>query len=206
MPYLAENRFLLAGVLSALSLLAGVFLMGAPFWAALLVAVCLFGGVSLVGSSALDAEIAKAARKLGPESMRAKIREGRAKVAELTDVARTMADTAARERVLRVAAMAERIFDNFEEDPADAAKAGRFLLYLDRFLPLVARYARLSATPEGRELLKERSDDEEFYKLLEVAEESFAQGYKNYLENDVVEMRTFGRVLRKMMDVAEVGR
>jgi hypothetical protein len=79
-------------------------------------------------------------------------------------------------------------------------------LYLDRFLPLIERYVRLSSTPEGRQVLKKSSEDEGFVELLDVVEQGFSNGFQNYLENDVVELRTLSRVMKKMMNVAEIGK
>ena len=141
-----------------------------------------------------------------PSEMAARIERGQATADGIRALAPNVEDGIARIRLLRICDLAERIFSNFEDDPSDLAKAGRFLMYLDRFLPLVERYARLCSTPEGRELLKEEYGDQEFHELLQTAEQSFSQGFKNYLSNDVVEMKAFGRVLKRMMDVAEVGK
>lgn len=138
--------------------------------------------------------------------MSGRIERGRDTADSIREHVPLVDDALARIRLLRICDLAERILDNFEADPADKTKAGRFLMYLDRFLPLVERYARLSSTIEGRELLAHEYGDQEFHQLLETAEQSFTQGFKNYLSNDVVEMKAFGRVLKRMMDVAEVGK
>ncbi|THB66851.1 MAG: hypothetical protein D6E12_09720 [Desulfovibrio sp.] len=143
---------------------------------------------------------------ISESEMDKRIALGKARVEAILKAEPKVPSGEARIRLLRICALAERIFDNFEDDPGDLAKAGRFLMYLDRFLPLVERYARLSSTPEGRELLSEEYNEDEFHELLETAEEGFSKGFKNYLANDVVEMKFFGKVLKRMMDVAEVGK
>lgn len=203
---LLEYGVVLAGAVAALALLFGHFVIGAPLAVNLFVGFALFAGLALIASSWMDLRIASQARALGMNGIDEKIRQGLARVAAIRQLVPAGADKSVRDRVGRIADLAQRIFDNFKDDPSDKAKASRFLLYLDRILPLIERYARLQSTPEGRKMLQESGDDQEFRELLETAEQGFAQGLQNYLENDVVELRTFARVLKKMMHVAEIGK
>ncbi|THB66852.1 MAG: hypothetical protein D6E12_09725 [Desulfovibrio sp.] len=206
MNFLIKNKEIVAGAAGAAALLFGVGVVNAPLWLSFFIGLSLFAGLFLIGSYWWEFQLAQEARALTNVSMQDKVKAGATKVVAIRDLAETIQNPDVQAKVRNICDLADRIFANFEHDPSDLAKAGRFLLYLDRFLPLLERYARLSATPEGRELLAKRSDDEEFFALLDVAEKSFTSGFQNYLENDVVEMRTFGRVLKKMMDVAEVGK
>lgn len=107
------------------------------------------------------------------------------------------------EQVIRICDMGERIFNQLEAEPSDILRSGRLLLYLSRLLPLIEKYARVSSTRTGREML---GRDKEFLEVLNAVEQGFEQGFKNYLEKDVVEIKTVGRILKKMMNVAEIGK
>ena len=71
---------------------------------------------------------------------------------------------------------------------------------------MARHYVRVASTPQGRELLKERKEDEAFLQYLDTAIKGFNQGFKNYLANDVVELKRLGTVVTRMMDVAEIGK
>ena len=206
MHLILKNVEIWAGGLSAVALLVGTLIVHAPLWLSLVVAVCLFIGFYLLGSYWTDIQIQYEATLMTVESMQTKISKGLINVIEIRDLASNIEELDIKDQVIRICDVAYRIFKNFEEDPSDVAKASRFLLYLDRFLPLIERYVRLSSTPEGRQLLAKSSEDEEFVGLLDVVEQGFTNGFQNYLENDVVELRTLSRVMKKMMNVAEIGR
>lgn len=206
MNFFLRNVELVAGVVGAAVMLVGTLVVGAPWWGSVVVGIAVFGGIFLVGSSWMDMRISSEASSLGKEDMLRRIRVARKTVDGIQQLAANVPDKEIHDRLLRVSALADKIFDNFEDDPGDIAKASRFLLYLDRFLPLIEKYAKLSSTPQGREMLQKSGDEEEFKELLQVVEEGFGKGFQNYLENDVVELRTFGRVLKKMIRVAEIGK
>lgn len=206
MQFLQRNIELVAATIGACVMLAGVLLVDAPWWGGVVVGLIVAAGVWLLGSSWTDMRIKSEASGLSTQDMLRRIQESRKKLHAIQGFARDVPDPEVQQRLLRVCSLADRIFKNFEDDPQDIAKASRFLLYLDRFLPLIEKYARLSSTPQGRELLKKSGDDAEFRELLQVVEEGFSKGFQNYLENDVVELRTFGRVLKKMIHVAEIGK
>lgn len=206
MSFLLRNIEITAALAGAAAMLAGVLGVGAPWWAGVAAGVLVFAGVWLLGSSWTDMRIRSEASGLSVQAMLQRIRQGRKKVAAIQEHAKGVPDKDVRERLFRVCTLADRIFANFEDDSQDIAKASRFLLYLDRFLPLIEKYARLSSTSQGRELLQRSGDDVEFRELLQVVEEGFSKGFQNYLENDVIELRTFGRVLKKMIHVAEIGK
>ena len=178
----------------------------APLWLSAVVGGSLFLGLYLIGSHNTDRQITREARNMTGASMQKCIAMGLQNVKQIRRMAYQVREDAIRMQLVRICDLADRIFHNFEQDPSDAAKASRFLLYLDRFLPLIERYARLSATREGRLLLERSGDEAEFRMMLNTVEQGFTQGFENYLQNDVIELRTFGRVLKKMMDVAEIGK
>lgn len=206
MQMILKNVELWAGGVSAAALLVGTLVVHAPVWLSLVVAVCLFIGFCMLGSYWTDIQIQYEATLMTVESVQTKIRKGLENVGDIRNQAKNINGVKIKDQLIRICNVAHRIFKNFEEDSSDVAKASRFLLYLDRFLPLIERYARLSSTPEGRQLLKRSSDDKEFRELLNVVERGFTNGFQNYLENDVVELRTLSRVMKKMMNVAEIGK
>ena len=206
MQMIIKNVELWAGGISAVALLVGTLIVHAPVWLSLVVAVCLFIGFYLLGSYWTDIQIQYEATLMTVESMQTKISKGLMNVIEIRNQASNIEEVKIKDQIIRICEVAYRIFKNFEKDSSDVAKASRFLLYLDRFLPLIERYVRLSSTPEGRQVLKKSSEDEGFVELLDVVEQGFSNGFQNYLENDVVELRTLSRVMKKMMNVAEIGK
>jgi len=206
MQMVVKNVELWAGGISAVALLVGTLIVHAPIWLSLVVAVCLFVGIYLLGSYWTDIQIQYEATLMTVESMQSKISKGLMNVIAIRNQASNIEEVKIKDQIIRICDVAYRIFKNFEEDPSDVAKASRFLLYLDRFLPLIERYVRLSSTSEGRQVLEKSSEDEEFVELLDVVEHGFTNGFQNYLENDVVELRTLSRVMKKMMNVAEIGK
>ena len=203
---LLGNIEILAGAACALLLFAGHFLVGVPIWLNAAVCLALFAGLLLIGSFGLDMRIRREAGSMTMEKLRQKVKEGERNTAKIRRLIADTPDKELRDKIANICDIAERILANFQDDPADLAKAGRFLLYLERFLPLIEKYTRLSATPEGRELLRASNEDDVFAQLLETAEQSFRQGFKNYLEKDAVQLRTLGRTLKKMMTIAEIGK
>jgi 5-bromo-4-chloroindolyl phosphate hydrolysis protein len=202
----ADNAAILAGLAAAVFILAGRLWIGAPFAAAFLIGLALFVGLYLIGSFLDDFMDRREARLMTGADIRRRIKDGLDKVKTIRRQARNIDHPEVRAKVENVADLADRILHNLLNDPEDQAKAGRFLLYLDRFLPLIERYAALSSTPEGREMLKKSKDEDEFLELLDTAETSFKRGLENYLQNDAMELRMLGRTLKKMMNVAEIGK
>lgn len=198
-----ENFEIVSGALAALVLLAGNFVIGAPIWASVTVAAALFAGLYLIGSFWTEIQIEREAGQMTLNGMRSKIREGGEMLRAIRELSRGMVQKEIREQVIRICDMGERIFNQLEADPSDILRSSRLLLYLGRFLPLIENYARVSSTRTGREML---GRDKEFLEVLNAVEQGFEQGFKNYLEKDVVEIKTMGRILKKMMNVAEIGK
>ncbi len=206
MDAFARHIEIWAGLAAAAALLAGVILFQAPLTPALVVAVLLYAGLYLIGVDRTENAIRKEARGLTRERMLEKIREGNKRLAVIRELGRKAGDPEVRDQILRICETGDLIFQNFGEDPDDVARSARFLLYLDRLLPLIEKYVRLSTTAAGRELLAEGGEGAEFREMLDTVEAGFNQGLKNYLAGDATEMRTFGRVLKRMMKTAEIGK
>jgi 5-bromo-4-chloroindolyl phosphate hydrolysis protein len=197
-----KNFELWSGGIAAVFLLAGVFIAGAPIWLSFMVAISLFAGLYLIGSFWLDIQIQREAGRMTLERMKAGIAEGQKKLDEIRRLAGRIGQVQIRDQLFRICDIGTRIFHNLKDDPSHLSKSGRFLLYLDRFLPLIEKYARVTSSRTGIEMI---GSDKEFLETLGSIEQGFEQGLRNYLERDVVEIKTAGRILKKMMNVAEIG-
>lgn len=195
------------GVVAAGLLLTGYFLVGMPLWLAALVGGAAGLGAGLAAQGRLDDQITRAAAGMTMRQVEDEIREARRVAEDLVAYRDKMRDAELICRLDGVLALARRIFRSFEEDPDDVRKAGRFLLYMNRLLPIVERYVKLSQTEQGLKLLEEQGFGREaMLELMAKTESAFAEGYAAYLENDVVELKRLGAVMSKMMDVARIGR
>ncbi|SHK81894.1 5-bromo-4-chloroindolyl phosphate hydrolysis protein [Desulfatibacillum alkenivorans DSM 16219] len=206
MQAVIRNMEIIAGALAAAIILIGTVVIQAPLWLSVLLGAALFTGLRLIKSHWTEISIANEARGLSQDLMEQKILAGQSMVVQIKNLSRSIKEEEVQAQVLRICDLADKIFRNFQDDKGDMARASRFLLYLNRFLPLIETFARLSSTKEGRKMLEESNDGKEFREMLNVVEQGFSKGFQNYLENDAADLRTFGRVLSKMMDAAEIGK
>jgi 5-bromo-4-chloroindolyl phosphate hydrolysis protein len=206
MKVFAKHYELISGVVSGATLMTLSLGFGTPIWMSLLASGLLFGGMSLIGSNSRELQLAREAINMNQNVLDAKIKVGRKMVSNLKKLSRKIDDRQVRDKLNKICDLADNIFDNFDDDETDVTKAGRFLLYLERFLPVIEGYARLSSTPEGRRSLAEMYEEGEFLNFLDTMEKGFSKGFQNYLRNDVVELKTVSRVLEKMIGAAEIGK
>ncbi len=206
MRLLFNNAPIFAGLLFALLAVAGQFFNPGATAINLIVSAVIASGVLLFASGSMDKKIRAEAGRLTLDSLRHKVMASQSMVDEIQKLAGQTPDTQARKKLLQLCEVSRLIFRNFQQDPRDITKSGRFILYLERILPMARHYVRVASTPQGRELLKERSEDEAFLQYLDTAIKGFNQGFKNYLDNDVVELKRLGTVVTRMMDVAEIGK
>jgi 5-bromo-4-chloroindolyl phosphate hydrolysis protein len=136
--------------------------------------------------------------------MRDKLDRDREKIVRIRELCVNIHEEPVRRRILTVCGLAEGIFDHLAQNPSQEQAVGRFFLYLERTVRVVEEYSRIAVDPMGRRLL--RGEEEEFLRLLDQAEEAFRTGYRNILHNRIVEFRTMGRVLGRMMELAEIGK
>jgi len=206
MNFLINNAELIGGLFTGAIILLLTIIFGAPLYISIPVGLTVFLGFWLIRSYRIDLLISQEAASMNSSHVMEKIKLGQKKLQNIRNISENITDNNIRSRILKICDTVEKIFSNFEQDETDIARASRFLLYLDRFLITVDQYANLSATEEGRELLSDEGHKEDFCDLLDVAEKAFKSGFKNYLENDAMEFRTVSRVLKKMMETAEIGR
>lgn len=192
-----------SGLIAASILLVGVFVLQTPLWLNFVVAISLFAGLFMIGSFWIELQIGREANRMTQESMADKILKGKKKLGEIRKISTTINQPLIHQQIGRICDLGDRIFKGFDEEPHAVSGASRFLLYIDRILPYVEKYAKVSSTRTGTEMIKK---DGEILEVLNSLEQGFEQGFKNYLEKDVVELKTVGRVLKKMMSVAEIGK
>ncbi|MCG8403781.1 MAG: 5-bromo-4-chloroindolyl phosphate hydrolysis family protein [Phycisphaerales bacterium] len=199
----AVNIEIASGVISAGGVVLAYLVFGAPLWLCLALGLGLYLGIAFLGSSRLDKRIRVEARQLAPPEMESRLVADQEKLARIRELCRDLEDEEIRLKILTICGLAEGIFNNLLEGRIGGPHLGRFFLYLERTIQVVERYSQLSADQLGRELLqKERS---EFIRLLDQAQEAFNKGYRNLLNDRIVEFKTMSRVLGRMMEIAEIG-
>jgi len=206
MSFFVKNSEISGSVLASVLILILVMVFRVPVIISAPVGVALFFGLWFYSLKYFDMEINRKAGGMGTAEIQKQIKLGKDKVEHIRKLTNQIYGQDIRLRILKICETTDRIFKNFEDDKADLNYASRFLLYLDRFLRAVDNYAKLCGTPEGIELLESSGNKDEFLDLIETAEKAFADGLKNYLENDQMELRTVSRVLKRMMENAEIGR
>lgn len=192
-----------SGFIAASVLLIGVFVLQTPLWLNFVIAISLFSGLFMVGSFWIEFQIGREANRMTEEGMVDKILKGKKKLHEIREISKVIHQIAIRQQIVRICDLGERIFKSFDEEPHAVSGVSRFLLYIDRILPYIEKYAKVSSTRTGTEMI---GKDGEILDVLNSLEQGFEQGFKNYLEKDVVELKTVGRILKKMMNVAEIGK
>lgn len=198
--FFARNYEIAAGSIAAAFMLFGFFVLKLPLWLTLTVTGLLFLGLFFLGSSWMEIQIGRQAQNMTTDQLREKLKDGLQKVSSIRGWAGSIRDEEVRRKVLGLAELADRILREFAHKPPDPpGQVGRFALYLEKFLPVVERYARLSSSPEGREMLMKTTHDPEFWELLHTAEDNFTRAFQDYLADNAMELRAFGRNLNKMM-------
>jgi hypothetical protein len=193
-----------SGLLSAAGVVTAYLVFGAPLWLCLALGLGLYLGITFFGSNRLDKRIRTEARMLALPEMRSRLLEDQEKLAQIRESCLRLEDEEIRLKILTICGLAEGIFNNLLEGQISGPHLGRFFLYLERTIQVVERYSGLSADPMGKQLLKEERS--EFLQLLNQAQEAFTKGYRNLLNDRIVEFKTMGRVLGRMMEIAEIGR
>ncbi len=193
-----------SGIISAAGVIVAFVVFAAPAWLCLAMGLGLYLGITFLGSSRLDKIIRREARDLAPKEMQSKLLGDREKLARIRELCVGIEDDSIKLKILTICGLAEGIFDNLLENQAAGPSMSRFFLYLERTIQVVERYSRISANPLGRQMLRE--EEKEFLQLLNQAEEAFTTGYRNLLNNQIVEFKTMGRVLGRMMELAEIGK
>jgi 5-bromo-4-chloroindolyl phosphate hydrolysis protein len=197
---------ILSGIAGAAVFLLTFLLFSWPLFIGVLIAIFLYVGINLMlggliedrvqqifGSSKIIAQLA------------ARIEEDRKAVKNLRQLAKSIADTDIRKRVHAVCDIAEKIFDNFAEDPEDLKQAQRFVVQFQKLLPIVENYVHLSSDPDRREVLN-AEDEANIKDTLDAYTGNLKGAYQAYQENNLQKLRMATGVLKRMVDMDRIGK
>ena len=204
------NRFLnLAGVVSGLvgGAMFLVFFLAVQF--ALSVSL-LLGAVGFVGAYILiyafkpkNSIEFSYGDGITPELIASTQKEGDEKIRILQDYAKRIKDPKISDKINRIVAVIQRIFENFKKDPKEIRSANQFLsYYLDTAIKIVRKYNDLSAqnlkTPEiTRTLLKAEN-------MLDSIEKAFEIQQTRLLRDDVMDLDVEIETLEKTFNAEDL--
>jgi len=206
MRFIINNAQILSGIIAGAIIILMTVLFDTPVAESFALGLMVYIGLWFLRSYGKSKYKPKLVEEMAGYNIQDKIDSGFIKLQNIKELNKKIKDKELRTKINDICNTAKKIFESFDQDEEDAKMASRFLLYLDRFLMAVERYVSISSTEEGREVITDSGDKKEFIELIDTADEAFKSGFKNYLENDVIELRTLSRVLKKMMDNAEIGK
>jgi 5-bromo-4-chloroindolyl phosphate hydrolysis protein len=197
---------ILSGLAGAGAFLLTFLLFSWPLGTGVLIALILYAGTNLLlggfiedrvqqifGSSKMIAQLA------------AQIDLDRKAIKNLRCLAKSINDFSIRERVESVCDIAEKIFDNFAQDPEDLKQAQRFVVQFQKLLPIVENYVHLSSDPDRREVLTPE-DEAAIKDTLDAYAGNLKEAYQAYQENNLQKLRMATGVLKRMVDMDGVGK
>jgi len=139
------------------------------------------------------------------EQLASQIKRDRHSIKNLRYLAEAIGDEAIRGRVQAVCEIAEKIFDNFDEDPEDLKQAQRFVVQFQKLLPIVENYVHLSSDDDRRKVLT--AEDETAIKdTLDAYTGNLKEAYQAYQENNLQKLRLATGVLKRMVDMDKIGK
>jgi 5-bromo-4-chloroindolyl phosphate hydrolysis protein len=197
---------IISGLAGAAVFLLTFLLFSWPLGIGVLIAVMLYAGANLwLGGLVED----KVQQIFGSGQiivqLAARIEQDRKAVKNLRRLARSIEDPAIRERVQAVCEIAEKIFDNFAEDPEDLKQAQRFVVQFQKLLPIVENYVHLSSDPDRREVLT-LEDEADIKDTLDAYTGNLKEAYQAYQENNLQKLRMATGVLKRMVDMDAIGK
>jgi len=134
--------------------------------------------------------------------MARQIRIEQRQLRQLARLSRSIEHPDIREKVDAICGLAEKIFQNFKENPEDMRQAHRFLSQFRKILPIVENYVHLSTDLDRKGVLSEE-DEAEIVATLEGFEDNLRDVYQAYQENNLQRLRFTTGTLRRMMDMEE---
>jgi len=191
---------MIAGLAGAATFLTTFAYGGWLWWVSLLLTAMIYLGANLVLGGMLDDRVrtllASSARALARLEQQAL--QTRAEVVRLRQLAGGIDNPELRTRLDSVCALADKILDNFEQDPDDLQRAHHFLSHFQKVLPMVGHYAHLSRDPDRRQVI---GDEDEALVIETVAtlENSLREAYRAFQDNNLQEMRVATGTLKRMM-------
>jgi hypothetical protein len=185
---------------------AGAFLLtflafAWPLGLGVLLAVILYAGFNLMLGGFVEDKVK---RMLGGGNilaqLAAQIEQDHKAVKNLRRLAKSIDNLEIRGRVQAVCDIAEKIFENFTEDPEDLKLAQRFVVQFQKLLPIVENYVHLSSDADRRKVLT--ADDETDIKdTLDAYAGNLKEAYQAYQENNLQKLRMATGVLKRMVDM-----
>jgi 5-bromo-4-chloroindolyl phosphate hydrolysis protein len=197
---------ILSGLAGAAVFLLTFLLFSWPLGIGVVIAVILYAGANLLLGGFIEDQVQLifGSSKIIAQ-LSAQIDLDRKAIKNLRRLAKSIADLSIQKRVEAVCDIAEKIFDNFVEDPDDLKQAQRFVVQFQKLLPIVENYVHLSSDPDRREVLT--SDDEAAIRdTLDAYTVNLKEAYQAYQENNLQKLRMATGVLKRMVDMDGVGR
>jgi 5-bromo-4-chloroindolyl phosphate hydrolysis protein len=192
---------ILSGLAGAAVFLLTFLLFSWPLGVGVLIAVFLYAGANILLGGLFEDKVQQI---LGGSKIIAKlsaqIEHDRKAVNNLRRLAQSMDDHSVQERVQAVCDIAEKIFDNFVEDPEDLKQAQRFVVQFQKLLPIVENYVHLSADPDRRKVLT-TEDEANIKDALDAYADNLKEAYQAYQENNLQKLRMATGVLKRMVDM-----
>jgi 5-bromo-4-chloroindolyl phosphate hydrolysis protein len=196
----------LSGLIGAGAFLLTFLVFSWPIGVGVLLAVIFYTGTNLLLGGLADDKIEQ---MLGGSKILAHISaqiEGDKKATEnLRRLAASIDDTGIRQRVHAVCDIAEKIFDNFAEDPEDIKRAQRFLIQFQKLLPIVENYVHLASDHDRRQVLTPE-DEVDIRHTLDAYTGNLKAAYQAYQENNLQKLRMATGVLKRMVDMDGTGK
>jgi len=134
------GNHIVAGLVAALALPLGVFVLNLPFLAVILIAAVLYAGAALALAPRRTADRIKTGQvgRAQAELVASLVEEGEATVARLKEAARALRTASTGKTVAHLAETAQGILDRLAAEPDKLAAVRRFLTY---YLPRSAEIA-----------------------------------------------------------------
>jgi 5-bromo-4-chloroindolyl phosphate hydrolysis protein len=194
-----------AGLTGAATFLATYLLLAWPLGVGLLLAILLYAGLNLLLGGVVEEKVQQilGSRTL-LDQLERQIQADRAAIDNLLGLARAIDDEEIRSRVEAVCRIAEKIFDNFAEDPEDVKQAQRFVVQFQKLLPIVENYVHLSSDADRRAVLTAQ-DEANIKETLDAYTNNLKAAYQAYQENNLQKLRMATGVLKRMVDMDGVG-
>jgi 5-bromo-4-chloroindolyl phosphate hydrolysis protein len=197
---------LISGFAGAAVFLLTFLLLSWPLGVGILIAVIFYAGTNLTLGGLFEDKVQQifGGSKILAQ-LAAQIEKDRKAVHNLRRLAKSIADASIRERVHAVCDIAEKIFDNFAEDPEDLKQAQRFVVQFQKLLPIVENYVHLSSDSDRREVLT-IEDETNIKDTLDAYTGNLKEAYQAYQENNLQKLRMATGVLKRMVDMDGIGK
>jgi 5-bromo-4-chloroindolyl phosphate hydrolysis protein len=197
---------IISGFAGATTFLITFLVFSWPLGIGILIAVIMYAGSNLLMGGFIEDRVQQifGGSKIIAQ-LAAQIEQDRKAVNNLRQLAKSIDDGGIRQRVHAVCDIAEKIFDNFAEDPEDLKQAQRFVVQFQKLLPIVENYVHLSSDSDRREVLTAQ-DEANIKDTLDAYAGNLKEAYQAYQENNLQKLRMATGVLKRMVDMDGIGK